>query len=61
MTPLELKKIKVELMRVQAAKGDLEIKVEERLEEIKRIQDSIKAQEIREAELIEKIKVEEGK
>ena len=48
-------------MRVQAAKGDLEIKVEERLEEIKRIQDSIKAQEIREAELIEKIKVEEGK
>lgn len=55
MSPLEVKKLKVELLRVGAAKAELELKVEERMEEIKRIEDNIKIQELKEQELEAKI------
>jgi hypothetical protein len=55
MTSLELKKIKVELIQVQAAKASLELRVEERLDEIERIKETIAVSEKKEQELIEKL------
>lgn len=48
---LELKKMQVELLRVNAAKAELELKIEEQKENIKRIEDHIVVQEKRAAEL----------
>ncbi len=59
MTNFELKKIKVELLRVSAAKGEMELRIEEAMETIKRLEDSIKIQEAKEQELMAKIKQEE--
>lgn len=53
---LEKKKIQVELMRVQAAKAELELKIDERLEEIKRLEEHIKIQSNKIIELEEKLK-----
>jgi hypothetical protein len=53
---LELKKIKVELLRVSAAKAELELRIEERMEEINRIKEHISISEAKEKELEEKIK-----
>ena len=55
MSSLELKKTQVELMRVQTARMELEYKIEERLEDIKRMEDHIKTQEEKEKELSAKI------
>lgn len=55
MTPLELKRMKLELINVSAAKYGLEFKIEERLDEIARLKEHIKIQEAKEAELKEKI------
>ena len=55
MTPLELKRLKLELVRVSVARNEIEFKIEERLDEISRLQDHIKIQEAKEAELKEKI------
>lgn len=55
MSSLELKKVKVELLQVQAAKATLELKIEERLDEIERIKETIKISEKREQELMDKI------
>jgi hypothetical protein len=55
MSPLELKKIQVELLRVQAAKGEMELRVQERMEEIQRLEDSIKISEAKEQELQAKL------
>jgi len=52
---LELKKIQVELMRVQTAKMELEYKIEEKLDEVRRMQEHITIQEAKELELKEKI------
>lgn len=56
MTSLEKKKTQVELMRVQASKAELELRVEERLEEIERIKEHIKISEAKEIELKEKLR-----
>lgn len=48
---LELKRKKLELMRVQTARHELEFKIEEKQDEIKRIQDHIKVQKDKELEL----------
>jgi predicted phage-related endonuclease len=56
MTSLDLKKIKVELLQVQAAKASLELRIEERLDEIQRIKETIAVSEAKEKELEEKIK-----
>lgn len=55
MSSLELKKTQVELMRVQTARMELEYKIEERLEDIKRMEDHIKIQEEKEKELSAKL------
>jgi hypothetical protein len=59
MSPLELKKVKLELVKVQAARCELEYRVEERLEEIDRIKSNIQIQLNKEAELQTKIAQEE--
>jgi hypothetical protein len=53
---LEVKKKRLELMRVQTARYELEFKVEERLDEIRRLEEHIKIQKDKELELIEEIK-----
>lgn len=58
MSPLELKRLKLELVKVGAAKAELQFKIDERLEDIERIENNIKIQEQREEEL--KIKISEA-
>lgn len=55
MSPLELKRLKLDLVKVGAAKAELQFKIEERLEDIKRIEDNIKISEAKEEELKAKI------
>ena len=55
MSPLELKRIKLELIKVAAARHEIEFRIEERLEEIGRLKEHVKVQEAKEAELKEKI------
>ena len=52
---VELKKIKLELIKMDANIMDAEIRMDERLAEINRIKDSIKAYEDRKKELQEKM------
>ena len=54
-TPLEIKRLELELIKVAAARHELEFRVEERLDEIARIKDHIKIQLDKEAELMDKI------
>ena len=53
---LEIKKKQVELQRVISARMDLELRIEERLEEIERIKTHIEVQTKREHELMEELK-----
>lgn len=55
MNDLEIKRKKLELARVQISKQELEFKIEERLDEIKRIKEHIEIQIKREKELIEEL------
>lgn len=55
MTSLEFKRTKLELLKVAAARAEMEFRIEERLEDIARIQDNIKIQLAKEAELQAKI------
>jgi hypothetical protein len=55
MTKLEHKKIAVELLQVQAAKASLELRIEERLDEIKRLEENIAISAAKEEELKEKL------
>lgn len=59
MSPLDLKKIKVELLQVQAGRASLELRIEERLDEINRLKEHIQISMNKENELQEKIKKEE--
>lgn len=52
---LEIKKLQVELLRVSAAKAELELRIEERLDEIHRIKEHIAISEAKEKELKEKL------
>lgn len=54
-TPLEIKKAETELLQVQAAKATIELKIEEKLDEIQRLQEHIKISEARELELTKKV------
>jgi hypothetical protein len=58
MSPLELKRMKLELIKVAAARNELEFRIEERLDEINRIKEHIKVQLDKEAELQGKIDAE---
>ena len=51
MNDLEIKRKRVELARVQVARQELELKIDERLDEIKRLKEHIDIQIKRENEL----------
>lgn len=55
MTSLELKRIKVELLRVASARAEMELRIEEHQENIKRLEDNIAIQKAKEDELSAKI------
>lgn len=55
MKPIEQKKIKSELLKVQAARAEMEYIIAQRLEEIERLEANIKIQEQTEKKLIEKM------
>lgn len=61
MSPLDLKRMKTELLQVQAAKASLELRIEERLEEIERLKEHITISEAKEIELQTNIKKETSK
>lgn len=52
---LDEKRKRLELMRVQTAKEELKFKVEERLDEIKRLESHIKIQEEAEARILKEL------
>lgn len=58
MTNLELKRIRVELLKVGAARAELEMRIEEYMENVKRLEDSIAIQKAKEDELQAKIDAE---
>jgi len=58
MSPLDLKRMKLELIKVAAARHELEFRVEERLDDINRLKEHIKVQQDKEAELQAKIDAE---
>lgn len=53
---LEIKKMQVELMRVEAARCEMEYKIEERLDDVKRLEEHIITQKQKEQELKQRIK-----
>lgn len=55
MQPLEIKRLKLDLIRVAAARADLEFRVEERMDEIERIKANIQVQLDTETKLTAKI------
>lgn len=55
MTSLELKRMKVELLRVSAAKAELELRIEEQMDNVKRLQENIAISTAKEEELTAKI------
>lgn len=55
MLPLEKKKLEVELLRVQSARADLELRILERMEEIDRIKKAMETQLKTEDELKNKL------
>lgn len=55
MSPLDLKRKKVELLRVSAAKAELELRIHERLEDIERLKEHIAISEAKEVELVQQI------
>ena len=58
MTLVELKRIKLELTRVRAAREEMELRIMEAEEQIEKLNGLIKIQEDKEKELEEKIKLE---
>ena len=52
---LDQKRKKLELMRVQTARHELEFRVEERLEDIKRLEEHIKIQVDKETQLMSEL------
>lgn len=56
---LEIKKLQVELLRVSAAKAELELRIDEHMEDIKRLKEHIEKSELRENEL--KTELNKGK
>lgn len=55
MLPLELKRMKLELVKVAAARHDLEFRIEEKMDEIERLKANIAIQLAKEAELAAKV------
>lgn len=57
---LELKRKEVELMRVQMAKSEMELRIQERQEEVQRLQENIKIQVAAEERLLAELKTLKG-
>ncbi len=57
---LEQKRKEIELMRVRTARGEMELRIAERMEEITRLEESIKIQNQAEIKLIEELKKIKG-
>jgi predicted nucleic acid-binding Zn-ribbon protein len=55
MTPLEIKKLQVEYHKVFAGRLDLEMRIDEMMETVKKYQDSVEAASRREQEIQEKL------
>lgn len=55
MSDMELKKTKAELLRVQAAKAEMEYIIAQRMDEVERLQSNIKKQEETEVMLMAKL------
>lgn len=55
MSQLDIKRMKLELVKVAAARAELEFRIEERMDEVNRIKDHIQIQLDKEAELQQKI------
>lgn len=60
MASLDLKRKEVELLRVQVAKQELELRIEERLEEIQRLKEHIEVSSKTELKLKEEIQTLKG-
>jgi len=56
MSNLKKKKLELDIMKVAAAKAELEYKIEERLQDIKRMKEHIELQEKRKIELHKELK-----
>jgi chromosome segregation ATPase len=54
-TTLDIKRKKVELLRVSSGKAELELRIHERMEEIDRLQENVKISEAKEQELTAQI------
>lgn len=54
-TTLDIKRKKVELLRVSSGKAELELRIHERMEEIDRLQENVKISEAKEQELMAQI------
>lgn len=52
---LELKKFKAELLRVQAAKAEMEYIIEQKMDEVERLNNNIKIHDDKEKEIQEKL------
>lgn len=61
MSPIELKRLKVELQRVISARMEQELRIDEHKENIERLEHTITVQEAKEAELAQKIKDAQAK
>lgn len=57
---LELKRKEVELMRVQMAKSEMELRIQERQDEVQRLQENIKIQVAAEERLLAELKILKG-
>lgn len=55
MTPLEKKRIKTEILQVQAGRAGLELRIEEMAEEINKLKKHIEISSLKEQELINKL------
>ena len=55
MSNLEIKRKKLELERVKLAQSEMEFKIEERLQDIERLNAEIEKQKQRQAELLKQI------
>jgi len=60
LPPLEIKRMKLDLINVRGAKAAMEFRIDERLEEIEQLKANIKKQELKEEELLAKIAEQEG-
>lgn len=61
MSTIDIKRLELDLLKIAAAKAELELKIEERKLDISRMRDHIKLQEIRENDINDKLKTIKGK